>query len=76
MFLPDAAAIRERAESLGLVEPGTGNITESARREAINSLLAPPADEEPKDDSVIVLSRSVVKVADGHIVVEVTHHPK
>lgn len=70
----DEQRIRAKALDLGLVADD-GTLTTANRARAAKALTAEQAEQKPAKPSGTLLSRSVVKVSDGHLVIEVTHVP-
>lgn len=71
MRLPPEEDIRAKATELGLIG-ADGALSSANRARAVKALTEHPAAKAPTGT---VLSRSVVRVSDGHLVVEVTHVP-
>lgn len=70
--MPSEQEIREKAVELGLATedgPMPGHVRAEAARALLDSRLPPPAAPG------IVLSRSRVAVADGHLEITLTHYP-
>ncbi|TDC02600.1 hypothetical protein E1091_00370 [Micromonospora fluostatini] len=77
MRVPTEAEIRDRAEQLGVLAPD-GTLPPAQRARVARAIVdeqttAATAARHAETSRELVLSRSVVRVADGHLVVEVRH---
>ncbi|OKI52855.1 hypothetical protein [Micromonospora sp. CB01531] len=75
--VPTEEEIRARAEQLGMLAPD-GTVPPAQRGRVARAIVdeetaAAATAKESAGSREIVLSRSVVRVADGHLVVEVRH---
>lgn len=76
MRLPNDAEICAAATDLGLLD-ADGTLPQASRaraaKAAAEQLAKPKATE--REPAGTLLSRSVVQVGDGHLVIDVTHYP-
>lgn len=76
--VPTEEEIRTRAEQLGVLGPD-GNVPAAQRARVARAIVdeenaAASAGKQAEASRETVLSRSVIRVADGHLVVEVRHY--
>ncbi|MGJ3228919.1 hypothetical protein ACQEUV_26720 [Micromonospora aurantiaca (nom. illeg.)] len=76
--VPTEEEIRNRAEQLGVLNPD-GTLPPAQRGRVARAIVdeetaAAAADKQTEASRETVLSRAVIRVADGHLVVEVRHY--